>query len=55
MTGVQTCALPISPDDESVNVAGIQGQSGLNCRIESIEKKKEKKNPRIRLEMADSM
>lgn len=34
-----------TPDDESVNVAGIQGQSGLNCRIESIEKKKEKKNP----------
>ena len=34
-----------TPDDESVNVAGIQGQAGLNCRIESIEKKKEKKNP----------
>ncbi len=34
-----------TPDDESVNVAGIQGQSGLNCRIESIEKKKERKIP----------
>ncbi len=35
-----------TPDDESVNVAGIQGQSGLNCRIESIEKKeREEESP----------
>lgn len=32
-----------TPDDESVNVAGIQGQSGLNCRIESIEKRKRRR------------
>lgn len=41
------------PDDESVNVAGIQGQSGLNCRIESIEKKKEKKNPPLLYNLAE--
>ena len=40
-------------DDESVNVAGIQGQSGLNCRIESIEKKKEKKNPPLLYNLAE--
>ena len=34
-----------TPDDESVNVAGIQGQAGLNCRIESIRRKRR----RIRL------
>ena len=35
-----------TPDDKSVNVAAeMQEQSGLNCRIESIEKKKEKKEP----------
>ena len=35
-----------TPDEKSVNVAaGMQEQSGLNCRIESIEKKKEKKTP----------
>ena len=42
-----------TPDDESVNVAGIQGQSGFNCRIESIEKKKEKKNPPLLYNLAE--
>ena len=42
-----------TPDDESVNVVGIQGQSGLNCRIESIEKKKEKKNPPLLYNLAE--
>ena len=42
-----------TPDDESVNVAGIQGQSGLNCRIESIEKKKENKNPPLLYNLAE--
>ena len=42
-----------TPDDESVNVAGIQGQAGLNCRIESIEKKKEKKNPPLLYNLAE--
>ena len=42
-----------TPDEESVNVAGIQGQSGLNCRIESIEKKKEKKNPPLLFNLAE--
>ena len=42
-----------TPDDESVNVAGIQRQSGLNCRIESIEKKKEKKNPPLLYNLAE--
>ena len=42
-----------TPDDESVNVAGIQGQSGLNCRIESIEKKKEEKNPPLLYNLAE--
>ena len=42
-----------TPDDESVNVAGIQGQSRLNCRIESIEKKKEKKNPPLLYNLAE--
>ena len=42
-----------TPDDEYVNVAGIQGQSGLNCRIESIEKKKEKKNPPLLYNLAE--
>ena len=42
-----------TPDDESVNVAGIQGQSGLNCRIDSIEKKKEKKNPPLLYNLAE--
>ena len=42
-----------TPDDEFVNVAGIQGQSGLNCRIESIEKKKEKKNPPLLYNLAE--
>ena len=42
-----------TPDDESVNVAGIQGQSGLNCRIELIEKKKEKKNPPLLYNLAE--
>ncbi len=42
-----------TPDDESVNVAGIQGQSGVNCRIESIEKKKEKKNPPLLYNLAE--
>lgn len=42
-----------TPNDEFVNVAGIQGQSGLNCRIESIEKKKEKKNPPLLYNLAE--
>ena len=42
-----------TPDDESVNVAGIQGQSGLNCRIESFEKKIEKKNPPLLYNLAE--
>lgn len=42
-----------TPDDEAVNVAEIQGQSGLNCRIESIEKKKEKKNPPLLYNLAE--
>ena len=42
-----------TPDEESVNVAGIQRQSGLNCRIESIEKKKEKKNPPLLYNLAE--
>lgn len=42
-----------TPDDEYVNVAGIQGKSGLNCRIESIEKKKEKKNPPLLYNLAE--
>lgn len=42
-----------TPDEKSVNVAGIQGQSGLNCRIESIEKKKEKKNPLLLYNLAE--
>lgn len=42
-----------TPDEESVNVAGIQGQSGLNCRIESIEKKKEKKTPPLLYNLAE--
>ena len=42
-----------TPDDESVNVVGIQGQSRLNCRIESIEKKKEKKNPPLLYNLAE--
>ena len=43
-----------TPDDESVNVAAeMQGQSGLNCRIESIEKKKEKKNPPLLYNLAE--
>lgn len=42
-----------TPDEESVNVAGIQGQSGLNSRIESIEKKKEKKNPPLLYNLAE--
>ena len=42
-----------TPDDEYVNVAGIQGQSELNCRIESIEKKKEKKNPPLLYNLAE--
>ena len=43
-----------TPDDKSVNVAaGMQGQSGLNCRIESIEKKKEKKNPPLLYNLAE--
>ena len=42
-----------TPDNEYVNVAGIQGQSGLNCRIESIEKKKEKKNPPLLYNLAE--
>ena len=43
-----------TPDDESANVAAeMQGQSGLNCRIESIEKKKEKKNPPLLYNLAE--
>ena len=43
-----------TPDDEYVNVAaGMQGQSRLNCRIESIEKKKEKKNPPLLYNLAE--
>ena len=42
-----------TPDDEFVNVAGIQGQAGLNCRIESIKKKKEKKNPPLLYNLAE--
>lgn len=43
-----------TPDDESVNVAAeMQEQSGLNCRIESIEKKKEKKNPPLLYNLAE--
>ena len=43
-----------TPDDESVNVAaGMQEQPGLNCRIESIEKKKEKKNPPLLYNLAE--
>ena len=43
-----------TPDDKSVNVAaGMQEQSGLNCRIESIEKKKEKKNPPLLYNLAE--
>ena len=42
-----------TPDDEYVNVAGIQGQPGLNCRIESIEKKKDKKNPPLLYNLAE--
>ena len=41
-------------DDKSVNVvAGMQEQSGLHCRIESIEKKKEKKNPPLLYNLAE--
>ena len=43
-----------TPDDKSVNVAaGMQEQSGLNCRIESIEKKKEKKTPPLLYNLAE--
>lgn len=43
-----------TPDDKSVNVAaGMKEQSGLNCRIESIEKKKEKKNPPLLYNLAE--
>ena len=43
-----------TPDDESVNVAaGMQEQPGLSCRIESIEKKKEKKNPPLLYNLAE--
>ena len=43
-----------TPDEEFVNVAaGMQGQSGLNCRIKSIEKKKEKKNPPLLYNLAE--
>ena len=43
-----------TPDEKSVNVAaGMQEQSGLNCRIESIEKKKEKKNPPLLYNLAE--
>ena len=43
-----------TPDDKSVNMAaGMQEQSGLNCRIESIEKKKEKKNPTLLYNLAE--
>ena len=43
-----------TPDDKSVNAAAeMQEQSGLNCRIESIEKKKEKKNPPLLYNLAE--
>ena len=43
-----------TPDDKSVNMAaGMQEQSGLNCRIESIEKKREKKNPPLLYNLAE--
>ena len=43
-----------TPDEKSVNVAaGMQEQSGLYCRIESIEKKKEKKNPPLLYNLAE--
>ena len=43
-----------TPDEKSVNVAaGMQEQSGLNCRIESIEKKKEKKTPPLLYNLAE--
>ena len=43
-----------TPDDKSVNVAAeMQEQSGLNSRIESIEKKKEKKNPPLLYNLAE--
>ena len=43
-----------TPEEKSVNVAaGMQEQSGLNCRIESIEKKKEKKNPPLLYNLAE--
>ena len=43
-----------TPDDKSVNMAaGMQEQSGLNCWIESIEKKKEKKNPPLLYNLAE--
>ena len=43
-----------TPDDKSVNVAAeMQEQSGLNCRIESIEKKKEKNNPPLLYNLAE--
>ncbi len=43
-----------TPDEKSVNVAaGMQEQSRLNCRIESIEKKKEKKNPPLLYNLAE--
>ena len=42
-----------TPDDEYVNVVGMQEQPGLNCRIESIEKKKEKKNPPLLYNLAE--
>lgn len=43
-----------TPDDKSVNVAAeMQEQSGLSCRIESIEKKKEKKNPPLLYNLAE--
>ena len=43
-----------TPDDKSVNVAAeMQEQSGLNCRIESIEKKKENKNPPLLYNLAE--
>ena len=43
-----------TPDDESVNAAaGMQEQPGLSCRIESIEKKKEKKNPPLLYNLAE--
>ena len=43
-----------TPDDKSVNVAvGMQDQSGLNCRIESIDKKIEKLNPPLLYNLAE--